>query len=228
MRDALEHADADQVRRRADGRRHPSDRCAERGEQHQAERELPHRLPRGFVTRRHPHQVIHDRQPDRKHHRGGRGVADPHRERGGHGGIDHEHADGARSHERRRQRREGDAAVDAVHEHRLGQDEAADEQKDDGIGKRRERAACVSDPEDNGEHRAEHRRDGHRQRLGHPEHDHKGHDRGHPMARNGEGHRQRQQHEQHRRREPEPNGAAPAIESLLRRRVASRPRRSPG
>ena len=62
----------------------------------------------------------------------------------GHGGIHHEHAERARPNERRGQGGERDAAIHAVHEHRLGQDEAADEEKDDGIGKRRERAACVS------------------------------------------------------------------------------------
>ena len=80
----------------------------------------------------------------------------------------------------RRQRAERDAPVEAVHEHRLGQHEAADEQEDDRIGERREDGARRGDLQDDRQHRADERGHGQRQRLGHPEDHH--HQRGSPPA----------------------------------------------
>ncbi len=84
---------------------------------------------------------------------------------------DDEEASGAAADQARRQRRERDASVEAVHVHRLGEDEAPDEQEDDGIGERRERLRGRSDLQHDGEQRPEQRRDGERKRLGDPEHD---------------------------------------------------------
>ena len=103
------------------------------------------------------------------------------------------------------QRRVGNPLIDAVHEHRLGQDEAADEDEDHGIGERRERRADRDDPQDHREHRAEHRGDRERQRLGDPEHDHHRQDAGQFVG----------------------GAAAPAAAARSARRAASGPRNRP-
>ena len=83
--------------------------------------------------------VADDRQADREHHRGRRRVADPHRDQRRHAAVGDEHPHRAGADQPRRQRRERDAPIEAVHEHRLGQHEAADEQEDDRIGERGQR-----------------------------------------------------------------------------------------
>ena len=102
----------------------------------------------------------------------------------------------------------------------FGEDEAADEQKNDGIGERRVRDLRGGDAEDDAQRRPEQRGDGERQRLRHPEHDHQ---REHgPDALRGRSQRARQQQNRDRQRRSgdQAECLAPSIERFLRRRVS--------
>ena len=68
----------DQVRRRADDCRHPASRGSIGQHQHQANSEL------SKLVRRSPMNRRQQAQRDRQHEGGGRGVADPHGDKGGH------------------------------------------------------------------------------------------------------------------------------------------------
>src|SRR5688572_27916789 len=74
------------------------------------------------------------RDTKRKHHRGGRRVAHPHRQETGDAGVVHDETQSARSDPRRCERGERKPASEPVSDHSFGEDETADEQKNDRIG----------------------------------------------------------------------------------------------
>ena len=153
-------------------------------------------------------RCAHDRQADRIHHRRRGGVAHPHREQHRDAAEHQQDARGAGADELPRQRGVGDAPIHAVDEHRLGQDEAADEDEDHRVGKRRERLAHRRDPQDDREHRAEHGGDRQRQRLGDPEHDHHRQDAGQAVRGRRERQRRGEQRDEEQRPQEQADGAA--------------------
>ncbi len=99
-----------------------------------------------------------------------------------------------------------------MHEHRFGEHEAADEQEDDGIGKRRERVARRYDAQRDGEDRPDEGRHRKRQRLGDPEDDHHRHDRRQAMSRGLEREGRDEQRQEDGGTEEQPDGPTPAVE----------------
>ena len=125
---------------------------------------------------------------------------------------------GAAANRARRQRAERNPAIETVGEHRLGQHEAADEEKDDRIGKRREDDARRRDLQDDGQHRPDERGHGERQRLGDPEDHHHQQDGRQPVCWRGQsgcGAARRTSSASGPR--DEPDRPAPPIEQLFRR-----------
>ena len=100
-----------------------------------------------------------------------------------------------------------------MHEHRLGEHEAADEDEDHRIGERGEHLAGRRDLQHHRQDRAEDRGDGERQRLAHPEHDDGGHDGGEAVRRRGEAERRRQQRHEHGRGQQESGRAPDALDT---------------
>src|SRR5688572_2767449 len=100
-------------------------------------------------------------------------------------------------------------------EHGLREHEAADEQEDDGIGKRRERVARRDDAEDNRQDRADQGRDRKRERFRDPEDHHHCQDGGETMGGSWNRQRRKQEPDERKRAEYESNRPAPSVELLL-------------
>ena len=104
-------------------------------------------------------------------------------------------------------------------EHRFGEHEAADEEKDDRVGERREDRARRRHLQDDRQHRADEGGDRERQGLGDPENHHHQQDGRQPVRGRGNRHRCREQDEQRERPGDEADGPAAPVEELLGRRV---------
>ena len=159
---------------RAHRRRHAADRAAVGGHQHQRRAVVLRQLALGL----HEHD---ERHADWHEHGGRGGVAHPGREERRERAVGHEDARRAGADEAPREHAVGDALVHAVHEQRLRQDEAADEEKDQWIRERRENIADRRHPQHDGQGGTEQRGDRQRQRLGGPEDDDQRHDRRQPV-----------------------------------------------
>ena len=104
-----------------------------------------------------------------------------------------------------------------MHEQRLRQDEAADEQEDERIGERREHVAHRRHPQHDGKRGTEQGGDRQRQRLGGPEHDDQRHHRRQPMPLGGQAVERQGEHQQEQgRTEQQADPAAHLVEPGLR------------
>ena len=166
-----------------------------------ANRRTPHRLAAAADFGEH-------RQAQREQHRCRRRVAHPHRDHARHAGIDDDQAEPARPIQRC-QGAEREAAIEAMHEHRLGEDEAADEEKNDRVGERREHRARAARRRAEWPAPARGAPSPPAARLGHPHRDHQDQDRGEAMRRGGRPGAARTQHGEHTadRESDRPSGA---------------------
>ena len=202
-----QQADADQVRRRADRCAHAADRRRERRDEHHRHRiALKFAIAFSFASELGQHG-----QTERKHHRGRRRIAHPHRQEAGDAGVRHDEPQPARADPCRRERGERQPAIEAVGDHPFGEDEAADEEKNDGIGERRVCDLSGGDAEDDAERRPEQRGNSERQRLRHPEDDHQREHRAYALR----GRRQARRHEQNREREQRAGDQAECLASPI-------------
>jgi hypothetical protein len=166
-------ADADQVRRRADGRAEAADRGRERRRE-QERRRIRREPGTPDMLLEHAQQ----REPDREHHRDGGRVADPHRDGARGAGVGGEDASGVLADARQPEDGEREAAIEAVEEDRLRQHERADEEEDERIRERRERLGRRRHAEHDRDRDAEERGHRHGDRFAHPEDDDCGQHRG--------------------------------------------------
>ena len=176
------HADADQVRRRADGCADAADARGIGNHQHHAGREWPRACTERAAVAACAVQRGENAESDRHHHGRRRRVAHPHRDDGRDEAEPREHARGRSADPRYREERQRDAPVEPVNRHRARQHEAADEEEHDRVGEVGEHLPGRRHAERDAEDGAEQRRDRQRQRLADPQHDHCGKDRRHHLA----------------------------------------------
>jgi hypothetical protein len=179
--------------------------------------------------RDHAAHHSHHAERDRKHHGRAGGVRHHRRGERSDQPEGQDDAVGRAAHRAHAQHAEGEAAVQAVHDHRLGDDEAADEQEDGVVGEEAEHhvhgAVALGRRrrglEERAQHHAQHRRHRDRDRLGEPPDDHEGEDGREPVLVPVEVERDDQHYREHDRPEEQPDGSAASLEALLRLRQSS-------
>ena len=214
----LEQADGDEVGRASDRREQAADRRGVGDAQEQPDAEAPRASVEATgVAVRPSRRLAHHSQRHRQHHRGGRGVAHPSRDRHGQNADAEPRAAGTLADRGHREESFGEPAIESVVRDRRSEDEAAQEEEDGRAAERRERLLCGRNARDHRERRPHHRGDGERDRLGDPPHHDQHHDRGEAMRFGRERRHRREPCQCERERSEEEARCAPAeLEALLR------------
>jgi hypothetical protein len=228
----LDELAADQVGRGADRQQQAADRDPVGDHQHHRSAEAQAlRVARAIGLRGdHRPDRRHDPQRDRHHHRGRRGVGHERRGDRAHRAEGKDDPHGRVANPAHSEHPEREAPVQPVHDHRLGDDEGADEQQDRRVGEAAEdvvgrRLAFLqlrhrfeqrgqADPQQGGD------RD--RDRLADPPDNDEREDRRQPVLIAVEVERQQQDHDEQHRAQHQADVAAQPFEALLGRRQLAR------
>ena len=219
----LEQADGDEVGRAADRREQPADRRRVGDGQEEADAKAARAPASVRGARPAPDRgragarVTDQTERHRQHHRGGRGVAHPSRDRQGEDADAQPRAAGGPADRGHREQALGEPSIEPVMRHRRAEHEAADEEEHGRAARTARTPAARCHAGDHRERGSDHRGDRERDRLGDPPHHDQQHDRGEAVRLDRERRHRREPGEQERdRTEEESDGAAALLEALLR------------